>query len=189
MLYSGASVVPAGIGLATWLLYVVAYTPLKTRTSWNTTVGAIAGALPMLIGYTGAGGSIMDATGWLLVGILVAWQYPHFMAIAWICRQQYADAGFQMSTTVDASGRIAGIQSIIGSFALMICAAALCWLAPGLQGSVLGTVAVVLGTWPMLRSSLQFAHHPNDLAARRLLRKSLLVLPILLVIVTVRMIW
>jgi protoheme IX farnesyltransferase len=189
ILFAVASFVPAFLGLATWLLYVLAYTPLKTRTSWNTSVGAVAGALPMLIGYTGAGGSIMDATGWLLVGVLAAWQYPHFMAIAWICRQQYADAGFRMSTTVDSSGRSAGIQSIVGSLALIICAVALCWIPLGRTGAVVGTAAVLASNWPLLRSSLQFAHHPSDLAARRLLRKSLVVLPIVLAIVTVRMIW
>jgi len=189
ILYGMFSAIPAAVGVATWILYVLVYTPMKTRTSWNTTIGAIAGAIPMLIGYTATGGSITDMTGWLLVGILVAWQYPHFMAIAWMYRRQYAEAGFQMSTTVDPSGRSAAIQSIAGSTGLVGCAAALCWIPMGWVGAVVATLAVFVSSWPMLRASLQFAYEPGDTPARRLLRKSLLVLPVVLAIVTVRLFW
>lgn len=189
ILYRWFSAVPAAVGLATWLLYVLVYTPMKTRTSWNTTVGAIAGAIPMLIGYTATGGSLGDVTGWLLVGVLVAWQYPHFMAIAWIYRRQYAEAGFQMSTTVDATGRSAGIQSVAGAIGLIACAIALCWIPTGMIGAMLGTLASIVSGWPMLRASIQFAYEPGDMPARRLLRKSLLVLPAVLAIVTVRLFW
>ena len=79
---------PAVASIATWVMYVMIYTPMKTRTSLNTTVGAVAGALPVLIGYTATGGQLTDWTGWLLVGVLVAWQYPHFMSIAWMYRRQ-----------------------------------------------------------------------------------------------------
>ena len=101
---------PAVAGAATWLMYVLIYTPMKTRTSWNTTVGAVAGALPVLIGYTALGGEITDAAGWLLFGVMVAWQYPHFMSIAWMYRRQYGEAGFRMTTTVDPTGKSAAIQ-------------------------------------------------------------------------------
>lgn len=188
-LYWMFSSVPAAVGLATWLLYVLVYTPMKTRTSWNTTVGAIAGAIPMLIGYTATGGSLADITGWLLVCVLVAWQYPHFMAIAWIYRRQYGDAGFQMSTTVDPSGRSAAIQSIAGSLALIVCAIALCWIPAGWKGATVATVAILWSGWPMLRASLQFASEPGDTPARCLLRKSLLVLPAVFAIVTLRLFW
>jgi protoheme IX farnesyltransferase len=189
ILYRMFSVVPAAVGLATWLLYVLVYTPMKTRTAWNTTVGAIAGAIPMLIGYTATGGAIADGTGWLLVGILVAWQYPHFMAIAWIYRRQYGEAGFQMSTTVDSTGRSAGIQSVAGALGLMACSIALCWIPSGAIGAWFATAGVIASGWPMLRASIQFAYQPGDMPARRLLRKSLVVLPAVLAIVTVRLYW
>ena len=189
ILYARFSFAPAAIGLATWALYVLVYTPMKTRTSWNTTVGAIAGAIPMLIGYTAMGGSIADVTGWLLVGILVAWQYPHFMAIAWMYRRQYGEAGFIMSTTVDPSGKSAALQSLAGSIGLIVCALALCWIPTGWTGAALASAAVLFSGWPMLRASIQFAYKPADDAARRLLHKSLLVLPAVLLIVTLRLFW
>lgn len=171
--------IPLGLALATWLIYVPVYTPLKVRSQWNTTVGAISGALPMLVGYTGGGGSLADPVGWLLVGVLVAWQYPHFMAIAWLVREEYAGAGFQMATTVDPTGRSAGWQSVAGMFSLGLCLLALVWLlipAAPLAASAM-TLAVLAATYPMTRSAWQFAVRRNDLTARRLLRASLLQLP------------
>lgn len=180
---------PAGVGLATWLLYVFLYTPMKTRTSWNTTVGAVAGALPMLIGFTALGGSLASSTGWLLFGVLAAWQYPHFMAIAWLYRRQYAAAGFQMSTTVEPSGVSAAIQSIVGSLAVIGCGVALCFVSPGVFPAVLGSVAVLAASVPMLKASIRFARSRDDQTARRLLRSSLLVLPAVLAVVTIRVFW
>lgn len=189
LLWIGFGIVPALVGLVTWLVYVFVYTPMKTRTSWNTTVGAIAGALPMLIGYTAFGGSLVDATGWLLFGVLAAWQYPHFMAIAWLYRRQYAEAGFCMSTTVEPTGVSAAIQSILGSVAVIACSLALCFGSPGLVAGSLGAVAVLFAAVPMLKASIRFAKDRNDQAARRLLRSSLLVLPAVLAVVTIRVFW
>ncbi|WP_182868426.1 protoheme IX farnesyltransferase [Stieleria mannarensis] len=189
ILWMGFSIVPAAVGLATWLLYVFLYTPMKTRTSWNTTVGAIAGALPMLIGYTALGGSLADGTGWLLFGVLAAWQYPHFMAIAWLYRRQYEQAGFCMSTTVEPTGVSAAVQSIVGSLAVIACGVALCCLSPGVIPAVVCSVAVLAATVPMLKASLRFARDRNDVTARRLLRSSLLVLPAVLAVVTIRVFW
>lgn len=182
-------VYPATAGAMTWLLYVLVYTPMKTRTAWNTTVGAVAGALPVMIGYTAGGGTLAEWSGWLLVGVLVAWQYPHFMAIAWMYRKQYGDAGFCMSTTVDPTGRSAGWQSIAGSIAIAGCGIALCVIPDGVVGAVIGSVLVVLSCYPMLRASLRFAAMPDDGTARTLLRSSLLVLPSVLLIVTLRIFW
>jgi protoheme IX farnesyltransferase len=180
---------PAAAGLVTWLLYVLVYTPMKTRTAWNTTVGAVAGALPVLIGYTALDGSFTDATAWLLVGVLVAWQYPHFMAIAWMYRRQYGEAGFQMTTTVEPTGRSAAIQSIAGSLVLIVCGVLLCVIPTGMIGAVIASVAVIGCCLPMLRASIRFASDPCDALARRLLRSSLLVLPALLLIITIRAFW
>jgi protoheme IX farnesyltransferase len=180
---------PALAGFATWVLYVLIYTPMKTRTAWNTTVGAIAGALPVLIGYTATGGDWTDATGWLLIGVLVAWQYPHFMSIAWMYRRQYGEAGFVMTTTIEPTGRSAGWQAIIGSLALIACGIALAWLPGGTIPATMATLGVFAACYPMLRASLRFAKQADDKNARKLLRSSLLVLPILLLIVTIRVFW
>lgn len=182
--------VPAIVGMVTWAMYVLVYTPMKTRTAWNTTVGAIAGALPVLIGYTALGGSILDPAGWLLVGVLVAWQYPHFMAIAWIYRRQYAEAGFHMTTTVEPSGRSAGWQSVVGSLVLMGCSVWLCILpGGGWVSPVIASILAVASATPMMRASVAFLIDPNDQRARTLLRSSLLVLPSVLAICTIRVFW
>ncbi len=180
---------PAIAGVVTWALYVLIYTPMKTRSAWNTTVGAVAGALPVLIGYTATGGSLNNWTPWLLVGVLVAWQYPHFMSIAWLYRRQYAEAGFCMTTTVEPSGRSAGWQSIAGSLALIGCGVALCFLPGGLTSALIAAIAVIAASVPMLLASARFLIEPNDLLARRLLRSSLLVLPAVLAVVTIRVFW
>lgn len=186
--YLAASVgwIPAALAVATWVLYVPCYTPLKTRSQWNTAVGAISGALPMMIGYTAGGGSLTDPRGWLLVGILVAWQYPHFMAIAWLVRKQYAAAGIRMTTTVDPSGHRAGRQSVIGMLALAACLVALVFLLSPGWGPITGLlVAVVLAsTVPMMAAAFRFARSRDDLTARKLLRASLLQLPASLMLMT-----
>lgn len=179
-------VIPALVAIATWVLYVPIYTPLKVRSEWNTTVGAVSGALPVLIGYTAAGGGLGDAHGWLLVGVLVAWQYPHFMAIAWLFRHQYAAAGFQMTTTIEPTGRRAGWQSVVGMLALMGCLLVLAvQLAPGSPlGMVVLASAVLLATYPMTAAAFRFARQRDDLNARRLLRASVLQLPASLALLT-----
>ncbi|MCC9599791.1 protoheme IX farnesyltransferase [Stieleria sp. JC731] len=189
ILWLGFGYEPALVGLATWVLYVFAYTPMKTRTSWNTTMGAIAGALPMLIGYTAFGGSISSLTGWLLFGVLAAWQYPHFMAIAWLYRRQYAEAGFCMTTTVEPTGISAAVQSVVGSLAVAVCSVALCFPSDSIVPSALATVAVLAATLPMFRASVGFMKSRDDATARRLLRSSLLVLPAVLAVVTMRVFW
>ena len=178
--------VPAMAAIATWLIYVLIYTPMKTRTAWNTTVGAIAGALPVLIGYTATGGQLTDWSGWLLFGVLVTWQYPHFMSIAWMYRKQYDEAGFKMTTTVEPTGRSAAWQSVIGSIALIVCGVALAWIPGGLIAPILASIGVFAACYPMLKASLRFKADPNDQTARKLLRSSLLVLPAILLIVTLR---
>lgn len=189
LLYVMFGPIPTLVGAVTWLLYVLVYTPMKTRSAWNTTVGAVAGALPVLIGYTATGGSPADWTGWLLVGVLVAWQYPHFMAIAWMYRRQYAEAGFRMTTTVEPSGRSAGWQAITGSVALIVCGVVLCWIPGGWISAMIASAAVFASTLPMLTASLRFAARPDDRLARKLLRSSLLVLPAVLTVVTLRVFW
>jgi protoheme IX farnesyltransferase len=183
--YLGA--VPAIVGVITWITYVPIYTPLKTRSAWNTTVGAVSGALPVMIGYTAAGGSLYDVAGWLVVGVLVAWQYPHFMAIAWLYRRQYGEAGFQMTTTVEPTGRSAGWQSVSGMVLLVGCLLGLAVL-PGETGALGRSVVaglLLLVSYPMCMAAWRFARDRNDGTARKLLRASLLQLPASLLLLTV----
>ena len=115
--------ITAVLGLVTWVLYVCIYTPLKKRTSANTLVGAIAGALPVLMGASAVlsdgstrGGLLLAA---ILFGIVFFWQFPHFMAIAWIYREDYRRAGFKMLTVTEPTGRVAGLQAVASSAILL----------------------------------------------------------------------
>ena len=185
VLWAAFGATPAVVGWATFGSYVFVYTPMKVRTAWNTTVGAVAGALPMLIGYTAAGGTWTDVPGWLLVLISVAWQYPHFMAIAWMYRRQYDQAGFVMTTTVEPTGRDAAFQAIAGSVAVVLTAVALLAWTAAAWYAVVGSVLILAATWPMLRASVAFRGERDDASARRLLRSSLWVLPVVLLLATV----
>ncbi len=94
---------PCLLGVFTCLSYLLAYTPLKTRTVWATFIGAIPGAIPPMIGWTAATGKL-DTPAWLLFAILFFWQFPHFHAIAWMYREDYARAGILMLPVVDKDG-------------------------------------------------------------------------------------
>ena len=94
------------------------YTPLKTRTPLNTAVGAVSGALPILIGWT-ATGTAIDMRCWALVAVMFLWQFPHFMAIAWLYREDYARGGQRMLTVVDPTGLRAAGQAIVAAMALV----------------------------------------------------------------------
>jgi heme o synthase len=108
----------AAIALATSLLYLAAYTPLKKKTPLATAVGAFPGALPPLIGWAAATGSV-SAGGWILFAILFFWQFPHFMSIAWMYRQDYARAGIKMLPVVDPEGDATFRQIIWTSIVLV----------------------------------------------------------------------
>ena len=113
---NGAVVLSAAM---TWFLYAFVYTPLKRVTVLNTVVGAIPGALPIVIGWTAASsGTIDERTMWLFA-LLFVWQFPHFMAIAWIYRTQYAEAGFRMMSYRDTTGRRSGLTAVVGATILL----------------------------------------------------------------------
>jgi protoheme IX farnesyltransferase len=171
----GVGVTTAAVALATWLVYVFAYTPLKSRSPLNTAVGAVSGSLPILIGWTAAGAAI-DVRALSLVAVMFLWQFPHFMAIAWLHRADYARAGQQMLTVVDPTGLRAGAQAIVASLVLVPVS-----LVPALSPQA-GSVAVyclwavVLGAG-QVAAALMFLIHRSDGSARRLLRASLVYLP------------
>ena len=180
----GVNVPTAVLGFVTWALYVGIYTPLKTRSWLNTAVGTIPGALPVLMGWTAAGGSLYDFRGWLLFAVVLFWQFPHFMAIAWLYRQQYQAAGYQMLTNVDPTGRRAGNHGIYG--AMLLLPISIVVLGP--DGWFTGIVAVLGLAAAMLQlsSAIQFRRNPTQESARALLKGSLLYLPIMLVLVSIR---
>jgi protoheme IX farnesyltransferase len=177
-LWALVNVRTALVGLAAWALYVWAYTPLKSRTVANTAVGAVAGALPALIGWSAGGGAWgVEAFAWFL--ILFLWQFPHFMAIAWLYREQYAAAELKMLAVTDSSGRRAAAQAVLAALALVPVS-----LVPVIQQMGGGlyfawTLGLGLG---QLACALAFLVRTNDLTARWLLRASLIYLPMLLLL-------
>ncbi len=164
-------------GVVCWLIYVVVYTPLKSRSTLNTFVGAISGALPILLGWLAAGGSLAHPAAWGVFLVLLLWQYPHFMAIAWRCRDDYQAASYVMDTTVDPSGKRAGRVAIIGSLLLLLAVLMPLTAGASLVGSTLSGLVAIALTLLYVRSSLRFAKSPNDDTSRGLLRLSLVYLP------------
>ena len=139
------------VAVMTSVLYLGLYTPLKTRTTFSTAVGAIPGALPPLIGWAAAHGSL-SLGGWVLFGILFFWQFPHFMAIAWMYREDYARAGIQMLPVVDKKGD-ATFRQIITSSAILVWVSALPSVL-GMAGKgyffgalLLGMILLQVGLW------------------------------------------
>lgn len=178
VLWAGwASAAWAGLS---WLVYVLAYTPLKPRSAANTAVGAVAGALPVLIGWSAVGGAL-DARATALVLLLFLWQFPHFMAIAWLYREDYARAGYQMLTVVDPTGWRAGWQATLAALALLPVSLVPVLAAPGAGSLVYGVAASGLGL-AQFTVALLFWYRPDHMSARRLLRASLAYLPLLLVL-------
>jgi heme o synthase len=173
------NVASAAWALLTWALYVLAYTPLKTASPVNTAVGAVAGAMPVLIGWTAVGGEL-DRRALALFLMLFLWQFPHFMAIAWLYRREYGGAGYKMLTVVDPTGRRAGLQATIAALALVPVSIVPVLAAPGL-GSVLYVAgASLLGAGQLVLAAM-FWRRADDWRARLLLRASLVYLPTLLV--------
>lgn len=183
-LWLGANAEAMWCGIATWVVYCWVYTPMKTMSWWNTAVGTLPGALPVMIGWTAAGGSLWDADGWALTAIVVLWQFPHFMAIAWLYRDQYAQAGFRMLTKEEPTGLAAGWHAIIP--ACMLIPLSIAVLHPV---SVITWVVALLGAVACLgqaAASLRFLKERNNLTAKKLLHSSLLYLPAIMLLVVVR---
>jgi heme o synthase len=169
----------AGWALLTWAMYVLAYTPLKVASPINTAVGAVAGALPVLIGWS-AVGATLDRRALALFLTLFLWQFPHFMAIAWLYRNDYRCAGYKMLTVVDPTGRRAGWQAVLGALALIPVSIVPVLGTPGLGCLLYVAGACLLGAGQLAVAAL-FWRQTKDRLARLLLRASLVYLPTLLV--------
>ncbi len=165
--------------LATFFLYVGCYTPLKRRTALCTTIGAIPGALPPVLGWTAAGGAL-DAQALALFGILFLWQFPHFLAIAWLHQEQYHRAGMKM-LPAGGNGNIVGAIAVSHAAALLV--VSLWPRALGMAGGTYAAAAFVLGAAYLLASIL-FWKDPSRSRARRLLWTSLYYLPCMLGVLT-----
>jgi len=154
----------AAIALATLVVYLAVYTPMKLRTPLSTLVGAVPGALPALIGWTASHGSIAVG-GATLFAIVFLWQIPHFMAIAWLYRDDYGKAGFPMLPVIEPEGRRAGRQAVVYSLALVPVS-----LAPtlvGISGQAYFSTALMLGL-ALLVLAGRFARTRSEGAARAL---------------------
>ncbi len=163
----------AGLAVASWVIYLVVYTPLKSRSAWQTPVGAVSGAMPVLLGAA-AVDALRTSMAGLLFGLVFLWQFPHAMAIAWLYRDQFAAAGVKLITTGNPSGKTAGLVAVGAAIALLALGAVP--LALGLVGPVATLVVAVLGT-TYLGAAVAFFRRPDDRSARWLLGASLVYLP------------
>ena len=168
----------AVLGLTVIAGYLFAYTPLKTRTSLSTFVGAFPGAVPPLIGWASARGTI-GVEAWVLFAILFLWQFPHFLAIAWMYREDYARAGILMLPVVEPDGRVTGQQIVL--YTVMLLPVSLLPTFLGTAGKIYFAGALVLGL-VFLYFSLRAAFSKSRQAARQLLLASVIYLPLLFIL-------
>lgn len=166
----------ASLAAATIAIYVLVYTPMKRRTCFCTVMGAVAGAIPPVIGWAAIQPSL-GLGAWVLFGVLFTWQMPHFLAIAWMYRDEYAQAGFVMLKRDDPTGAITGWQSFGWTVAL-VAVAAVPWFA-GSHGTVYLAGAMLL-TGAMLVCAGQFLVERSRPTARQLFLASIIFLPLLL---------
>ena len=176
MLVLVANVTAALVALTTFVLYVAVYTPLKPLTTLNTAIGAIPGALPPVIGWAAATGGL-GIEAWSLFFIVFLWQFPHFLAIAWIHRDDYARGGHKMLPSVDPSGLMTSRQAVTHALALI--PVGLLPTSVGLAGSYYFVGALALGVFYLVQA-IRFWRDVSDASARRLLRASFLYLPAIL---------
>jgi heme o synthase len=185
LLATRTNLIAAALALATLVLYLAMYTPMKRLTPAATLVGAVPGALPPLIGWTASHGTI-DAGGLALFAIVFLWQIPHFMAIAWMCRDDYGKAGFPMLPVIEPDGRRASLHALVYSAALL--PAGVTPTLAGVSGAIYFAVSLVLGgilTW----RAQQFAAARTDATARALFFGSITYLPLLWLAMIANKVW
>ena len=175
-LFFSAGALASGLGVATCLSYLLAYTPLKKRTVWATFVGAFPGAIPPMIGWVAATGSL-DRGAWLLFGILFLWQFPHFHAISWMYREDYARAGIMMLPVVDREGTRTFRQIIFYAAALL--GISLLPAVLGLAGVIYFFGALVICTG-LVQVCLWAASNKTNVRAKWLMHATVLHIPLLL---------
>lgn len=179
LLWGQLNLLTAFFGLLTAFLYVLVYTPMK-RISWlNTTIGAIPGALPPVGGWAAATGDAPLAA-WTLFLIMFAWQHPHFYSIAWMYKDDYQRGGFKMLPVVEPDGRSTFMQINGFNLVLILLSILPFWL--GLSGRLYLTGAMILGT-AMLRQGFSLTASQSHSDAKKLLRASVIYLPVLFALI------
>jgi protoheme IX farnesyltransferase len=174
-LWLGVNFLSAAIGAFTLASYLFVYTPMKQRTWWSTTDGAIPGAMPPMIGFAGAAGALTRES-WILAAILFLWQFPHFYSIAWMYKEDYARAGIRMLPVVEPDCRSTARQIVLYGLALIPVSLAPSFL--GMTGRVYFAGALLLGLW-FLYSGVRVARDRTALRARAVLIASVLYLPLI----------
>ena len=189
------------VSLVTILIYVLVYTPSKVLTPWNTLIGAIPGALPPLIGWCAAtvvgggaqGGTwwagLASAGGWSLFALMSVWQIPHFLALAWMYRDDYAAGGYRMLPSIDPTGRITAWTTLVGAMILVPVTLLPAWAIPGALGVAYGAVALASGVaFATLAGRMALARVGTEAEKRQRARTvffaSIIHLPVLLIAMT-----
>ena len=181
VLIVAVNLLTAFLALLTAFLYVVIYTPMKRLTWLNTSLGSIPGALPPVGGWTAATGEL-EAGAWALFAILFAWQHPHFYAIAWIFREDFRRGGMKMLPVLETDGKRT-CRHILG-FSVVLLGVSALPATMGLSGQVYLVGALCLGLG-LLAAGISLAVERSNLAARRLLRVSVIYLPLLFILAIV----
>jgi heme o synthase len=171
----GVNWLASGLCISTLLLYLFLYTPLKQKTWWSTTVGAFPGAMPPLIGYAAAANRLTPEA-WVLYAILFLWQFPHFYAIAWMYRDDYARAGIRMLPVVEPDGESTARQILLYSVLLIPISLLPNWL--GMTGTLYTAGAIAMGL-VFLYSGVRVSLDRTNARARKVLLASVLYLPVI----------
>lgn len=181
--------VPAAVSLSCTLIYVLLYTPMKVYSPWATLVGAIPGALPPLIGWTAIAGSgdfstVLDPGGLSLVAIMTIWQIPHFLAIAWMYREDYEQGGFRVLPVLDPNGRLTAWTMLITGALLLLASLSPLVAMPEIIGAGYGVIAGATGIAYLILCA-RLAREKTVAMARRVFIASVIHLPILLLTLVV----
>lgn len=177
LLFAKVNSLAALFTLLTIISYVCWYTPAKRWSKWSTEIGAIAGAFPPLIGWS-AGEGRVTTLGWILFGVLLFWQIPHFMAIAWTYRRDYSTVHFPMLSVRDETGAWVAGWSFVNTVALVVVSLLPCYF--GLATYWYGVPAVACGGWILWRAALFLRAESRDITARKLFLTTLGYLPIVM---------
>jgi len=180
LLWCHANLLSAGLGLAAVFIYLVLYTPAKRVTWLNTSIGALPGAIPPLIGWASATGQL-EAGGWILFAMLVLWQHTHFFPIAWLYKSDYEKGGFRMLPVLEPKGEKTFALTVVTAIALLPVSLLLCSTDTGLAYKFGATLSGAM----LIAGGIRLARHPSNAAARNVLLLSLLYLPVILAAVII----
>jgi protoheme IX farnesyltransferase len=174
-LWLGVNLLTGLLGLATLGAYLFIYTPLKQRSHLSTVIGAVPGAVPPLIGYAASNGTLTPEA-WALFGILFIWQFPHFLAIAWMYREDYARAGIRMLPVVEPDGKSTARQIVL--YASTLIPVSIFPVLLGMTGKIYLVGSLLLGGW-FLYTGVRVAFDLSNIRARKVLLASVIYLPLI----------